>query len=54
MNDLWKKENLHQALGSQGVVWTTQPNPFKEGEAAQVADVIKLEDGCCSTTHYWS
>ena len=38
MNDLWKKENLHQALGSQGVVWTTQPNPFKEGEAALVAD----------------
>ena len=38
MNDLWKKENLHQELGFQGVVWTTQPNPFKEGEAALVAD----------------
>ena len=38
MNDLGKKENLHQELGFQGVVWTTQPNPFKEGEAALVAD----------------
>ena len=38
MNDLWKEENLHQVLRSQGVVWTTQPNPFKEGEAALVAD----------------
>ena len=27
MNDLWKKEYLHQVLGSQGEVWTTQPNP---------------------------
>ena len=38
MNDFWKKENLHQELGFQGVVWTTQPNPFKEGEVALVAD----------------
>ena len=38
MNDLWNKENLHQVLGSQGVVWTIQPNPLKEGEVALVAD----------------
>lgn len=38
INDLWKEENLHQVLRSQGVVWTTQPNPFKEREAALVAD----------------
>ena len=25
-------------LGSQGVVWTTQPNPLKQGEAALVTD----------------
>ena len=38
MNDLWNKENLHQVLGSQVVVWTIQPNPLKEGEVALVAD----------------
>ena len=38
MNDLSKKENLHQVLGTQWVVWTTQPNPLKEGEVALVAD----------------
>ena len=36
--DLWKKEYLHQVLGSQGEVWTTQPNPFKEREVVLVAD----------------
>ena len=38
MNDLWKKEYLHQVLGSQGEVWTTQPNPLKEREVVLVAD----------------
>ena len=37
MNDLWKKESLHQVLGSQGEVWTTQPNPLKEKEVVLVA-----------------
>ena len=38
MNDLWKKEYLHQVLGSQGEVWTTKPNPLKEREVVLVAD----------------
>ena len=38
MNDLRKKEYLHQVLGSQGEVWTTQPNPLKEKEVVLVAD----------------
>ena len=38
MNDLWKKEYLHQELGSQGEVWTTQPNPLKKREVVLVAD----------------
>ena len=38
MNDLWKKEYLHQVLGSQGEVWTTRPNPLKEREIVLVAD----------------
>ena len=29
MNDLWKKAYLHQVLGYQGEVWSTQPNPLK-------------------------
>jgi len=38
MNDLWKKEYLHQLLGSQGEVWKSLPNPLKEGEVVLVAD----------------
>ena len=38
MNDLWKKEYLHQVLGSQGEVWSTRPNPLKEREIVLVAD----------------
>ena len=38
LNDLWKKEYLHQVLGCQGEVWTTQPNPLKEREVVLVAD----------------
>ena len=38
MNDLWKKEYLHQVLGSQGEVWKTLPNPLKEGEVVLVGD----------------
>ena len=38
MNDLWKKEYLHQVLGSQGEVWTTQPNPLREKEVVLVVD----------------
>ena len=38
MNDLWKKEYLHQILGSQGEVWKSAPNPLKEGEVVLVAD----------------
>ena len=36
--ELWKKEYLHQVLGSQGEVWKTEPNPLKEGEVVLVAD----------------
>ena len=28
MNDLWKREYLHQVLGSQGKVWSTRPNLY--------------------------
>ena len=38
MNDLWRKEYLHQVLGSQGEVWKTRPNPLKVGEVVLVAD----------------
>jgi len=38
MNDLWKKEYLHQVLCSKGQVWKTVPNPLKEGEVVLVAD----------------
>jgi len=38
MNKIWKKEYLHQVLGSQGEVWKTLPNPLKEGEVVLVAD----------------
>ena len=38
MNDLWKKEYLHQILVSQGEVWKTAPNPLKEGEVVLMAD----------------
>ena len=38
MNDLWKKEYLHQVLGSEGQVWKTVPNPLEEGEVVLVAD----------------
>ena len=38
MNDLWKKEYLHQVLGLQGDVWKTPPNPLKEGEVVLVGD----------------
>ena len=37
MNILWKKEYLHQVLGSQGEVWKSLPNPLKE-EVVLVAD----------------
>lgn len=57
MNDIWKKEYLHQVLGSQGEVWKTQPNPLKEGEVVLVADdrkkPSKLEDGGCPAAHSW-
>ena len=33
MNDLWRKEYLHQ-----GEVWKSVPNPLKEGEIVLVAD----------------
>ena len=42
MNDLRKKEYLHQVLGSQGEVWSTQPNPLKEREVVLVADEKRL------------
>ena len=38
MNDLWKKEYLHQVFGSQGEVWKSLPNPLEEGEVVLVAD----------------
>ena len=38
MNDLCKKEYLHQILGFQVEVWKTAPNPLKEGEVVLVAD----------------
>jgi len=38
MNKIWKKEYLHQVLGSRGEVWKTLPNPLKEGEVVLVAD----------------
>ena len=51
MNDIWKKEYLHQVLGSQGDVWKTLPNPLKEGEVVLVADDrekrLNVEDGGC-------
>ena len=37
MNDLRKKEYLHQVLGSQGEVWKTVPFPLKEGEVVLAA-----------------
>jgi len=58
MNDIWKKEYLHQVVGSQGEVWKTLPNPLKEREIVLVADDVqrktaKLEDGGCPAAHSW-
>ena len=38
MNELWKREYLHQVLGSPGEVWKTPTNPLKEGEIVLVAE----------------
>ena len=38
VTELWKKEYLHQVLGSQGEVWKTEPNPLKKGEVVLAAD----------------
>ena len=38
VNDLWKKEYLHQILVSQREVWRTVPSPLREGEVVPVAD----------------
>ena len=44
MNDLWKKEYLHQVLGFQGKVWTTQPNPLKKKEAVLKAESENMKE----------
>ena len=44
MNDLWKKEYLHQVLGFQGEVWTTQENPLKEKEAVLDAESENMKE----------
>ena len=56
MNDLWKKEYLHQVLGLQREVLKSLPNPLKEGEVVLVPDdrekTSKFEDGGCPAAHY--
>ena len=52
MNELWKKEYIHQVLVSHGEVWTTQPNPLKEEKRLNwkmfvVQKLIIGRDGRC-------
>ena len=44
MNDLWKKEYLHQVLGFQGEAWTTEENPLKEKEAVLDAESENMKE----------